>query len=98
MNVEELERKIGALMDAASRLTGPERVLKRIEIRNLENDIDGTATVDILDRLNRIELPDLQTIDRQIQAAKDATAAEARRAEAIGTAIGIIRTGLGLVL
>ncbi|MEQ8334524.1 hypothetical protein [Nisaea sp.] len=98
MNVEELERKIGELMDAASSLTGPERVLKRIEIRNLENDIDGLANADILDRLNRMELPHLETIDQKIQAAKDATAAEARRADAIGTAIGIIRTGLGLVL
>lgn len=98
MNIEELEAKISELMDAANGLTGPEKALKRIEIRNLENDIDGAVLDEIVQHLNRMALPDIQRIDVQIAAAKDATSAEAQRAEAIGVAIGILRTGLGLVL
>lgn len=98
MNIQELEAKIAQLMDAANGLTGPEKVLKRIEIRNLENDIDGAALDDITTRLNQIALPDLEKIDEKIAAAKNAMSAEAERAQAIGVALGILRTGLGLVL
>jgi len=97
MNIEELEAKISVLMNAANGLTGPERALLRIEIRNLQNDIDGAANQDILARLNAIKLPDLQKIDRQIEAARTATSENGRR-EAIDIALRVLRAGLGFVL
>lgn len=97
MNIEELDAKIAVLMNEANRLTGPERALLRIEIRNLQNDIDGASNQDILERLNAIKLPDLQKIDRQIEAAKTA-ASDAAKREAIGVALSVLRAGLGLVL
>lgn len=97
MTIEQLEARIAELMRAANGLTGPERVLLRIEIRNLENEIDGAANDDILRRLNEVVLPDLQKIDAQIDTAKRAVTEDAKR-EAISVALRIIRTGLGLVL
>ncbi|WP_420405438.1 hypothetical protein [Nisaea sp.] len=97
MTIEELEARISVLMNEANRLTGSERALLRIEIRNLQNEIDGAAIEDILERLNAIKLPDLQKIDRQIEAARTAASEEAKR-EAIGVALKVLRSGLGLVL
>ncbi|MBO6562451.1 MAG: hypothetical protein JJ959_18035 [Nisaea sp.] len=97
MNIEDLNAKITALMNEADRLTGPERALLRIEIRNLQNDIDGASNQDILKRLNAIKLPDLREIDQQIEAAKSA-ASDAAKREAIGVALKVLRVGLGFVL
>lgn len=97
MNIEELNAKISVLMNEANRLTGPERALLRIEIRNLQNDIDGASNQDILNRLGAVKLPDLREIDRQIEAAKTAASNEAKR-EAIGVALRVLRVGLGFVL
>jgi hypothetical protein len=97
MNIEDLYAKITVLMNEADRLTGPERTLLRIEIRNLQNDIDGASNHDVLKRLNAIKLPDLREIDRQIEAAKSA-ASDAAKREAIGVALKVLRVGLGFVL
>ncbi|WP_193181685.1 hypothetical protein [Nisaea sediminum] len=97
MNIEDLNAKITVLMNEADRLTGPERALLRIEIRNLQNDIDGASNQDILKRLNAVKFPDLREIDRQIEAARTA-ASDAAKREAIGVALKVLRVGLGFVL
>jgi hypothetical protein len=98
MTRDELNQKIAALESAASTLEEPDRTLTSVQINNLKNEIDGMALSDIADKMATITTPTIADMDAKIKAAKDATAAQSMRVDAINSVIGLIKKGVGLVL
>lgn len=98
MTRDELNQKIAALESAANTLQEPDRTLKTVEINTLKNQIDGMALSDIADKMATISTPTVAEMDKKIEAAKKATAAQNMRVDAINSVIGLIRKGVGLVL
>ena len=56
------------------------------------------ALSDIADKMATITTPTIADMDAKIKAAKDATAAQSMRVDAINSVIGLIKKGVGLVL
>ena len=98
MTRDELNQKIAALESAASTLKEPDRTLKSVEINTLKNQIDGMALSDIADKMATITTPTVAEMDKKIEAAKEATAAQNMRVDAINSVIGLIKKGVGLDL
>ena len=98
MTRDELNQKIAALESAAGTLEEPDRSLTSVEINNLKNQIDGMALADIAAKMATITTPTVAEMDAKIKAAKDATAAQNMRVNAINSVIGLIKKGIGLVL
>tara|TARA_E500000305_G_scaffold40145_1_gene30697 strand:- start:843 stop:1139 length:297 start_codon:yes stop_codon:yes gene_type:complete len=98
MTRDELNQKIAALESAASTLEEPDRTLTNVEINNLKNQIDGMSLSKIADKMATISTPTIADMDAKIKAAKDATAAQSMRVDAINSVIGLIKKGIGLVL
>ncbi len=98
MTRDELNQKIAALESAANTLQEPDRTLKSVEINTLKNQIDGMALSDIADKMATISTPTVAEMDKKIEAAKEATAAQNMRVDAINSVIGLIKKGVGLVL
>lgn len=98
MTRDELNQKIAALESAASTLKEPDRTLTSVKINNLKNEIDGMSLSDIADKMASISTPAIAEMDAKIKAAKDATAAQNMRVDAINSVLGLIQKGIGLAL
>ncbi|WP_323795169.1 hypothetical protein [Nisaea sp.] len=98
MTRDELNQKIASLESAAGSLDEPDRTLTTVKINNLKNEIDGMSLSDIADKMATIKTPTIADMDAKIKAAKDATAAQSMRVDAINSVIGLIKKGVGLVL
>lgn len=98
MTRDELNQKIAALESCASSLEEPDHTLTMVKINDLKNQIDGMSLSDIAEKMSAITLPKIAAMDAKIKAAKDATAAQSMRVGAINSVVGMIKTGLGLML
>ena len=98
MTKEQLQRKIQELTEAASGLTEPDKTFALGEVYQLKIKVEGMALVQLRQKLEQIELPSLQEMNEYIKAANDATKANQRRVDALNSAIGLLKTGLGIVL
>jgi len=98
MTRDELNQKIAALENAASTLKEPDRTLISVKINDLKNEIDGMSLSDIADKMASISTPAIAEMDAKIKAAKDATAAQNMRVDAINSVMGLIQKGIGLAL
>jgi uncharacterized coiled-coil DUF342 family protein len=98
MTREELDAKIRELTEAANSLDVAERDEQLDEIDMLKIRIAGMALAEITRKLDQIQLPDLQKMDSQIQAAKDATKAYQGRVDAFKIAMNVLKTGIGILI
>ncbi|MEO9904030.1 MULTISPECIES: hypothetical protein [Alphaproteobacteria] len=98
MTRDELNQKIAALESAAGSLEEPDRTLTTVKINDLKNEIDGMSLSEIAAKMATINTPTIADMDKKIAAAKDATAAQSMRVDAINSVIGLIKKGVGLVL
>lgn len=98
MTKDEILAKITELKEAAEGLDEPEKTFKLSDIDQLEIEVQGMAISDVADKMRTISLPALQDMDAAIQAARDATAAQAQRLAAFDKAYGFIKGALGILL
>lgn len=98
MTIDELKRMIAELKLAAASLAEPERTFKLQEVGRLEMKIESMALDDVAAKMAAISLPDQRQIDEQIAAAKQALKDHASRLAAIDTALGIVKTALGILI
>lgn len=98
MNAADLKTQLAELEKSVATLNDPEKTLKQVQIRNLQNQLDGMSLDDISKKLEEVPLPDLSEMDKQIKAAKDAEKAQADRVQALNSVFGIVTKAVGLVL
>lgn len=98
MTKEELLAHIEYLKKLATTLDEPDRTLKTVEIRTLENAVDGMSMQDIADKMGSIELPPLEEMDQKIEAARDAAEKEKAKIKTFETIINLVKPVLGLAL
>jgi len=98
MTREELDTKIQELTEAANGLEEPDRTFKLSDIDRLKIKLEGMALDELRQKMEQIQLPDLQKIDKQIAAAKDATKANQARVDGFNTAFAALKTAIGIVL
>jgi hypothetical protein len=98
MTKEELQDKIQDLIGAASGLAEPDKTFALGEVDRLKIKVEGMALADLRHKLEQIKLPDLQEIDTYITAAKDAASAHQLRVDALNSAIGLLKKGVGMLL
>lgn len=98
MTKEELQNKIQELTDAANGLEEPDKTFALSDVDKLKIELEVMALADVLQKLEQIQIPDLQEMDKHIKAAKDATNIATQRVYALNFAIKVLKTGLGIVL
>ncbi len=98
MTKEELQNKIQELTEAANGLEEPDKTFALSDVDRLKIEVEGMALAEILQKLEQIKIPDLQEMDKQIKAAKDANNSATKRVDALNFALKLLKTGLGIVL
>ena len=98
MTEEELQTKIEELTEAANGLTEPDKTFALGEVDQLKIKMEGMTLADLRQNLEQIQLPAIQEMNEYITAAKDTTRAYQQRVNALSSAIGLLRTGLRMLL
>jgi hypothetical protein len=98
MTKEELETKIQELTEVANGLEEPEKTFKLADINTLKITLEGMALEELRKKMDQIQLPDLQEIDKQIAVAKAATEAHNIRVDAFNVAFELLKKGLDIVI
>lgn len=98
MTPEDLNQRIAEMKTVAAALFEPDKTLQQIQIRNLQNQIDGMALAELAAHLEQIALPDLAKIDEMIKEAQDAQKAQEDRVNALNSVFSIVSKAVGLVL
>lgn len=98
MTKEELESKIAELKVSAEDFSEPERTFKLSKINQLEIELQGMALSDITDLMAAIELPEIESMEQQIQAARDATKEQSERVEAFNKAYDFLKGALEIAI
>jgi len=98
MTRKELDNKIRELTETADGLDEPDKTFKLNEVDRLKIEIEGMALQELRNKLEQIQLPDIEEMDEQIAAAKDATTAHKTRVDAFNAAIEILTAALNIAL
>ncbi|MDP7548524.1 MAG: hypothetical protein QGF20_14640 [Alphaproteobacteria bacterium] len=98
MTPEDIKTKITELETAAQGLGEPEKTFKLNDVAQLRIQLEGMALQDLVAKLNQMALPDIEEMDRKIADARKATEDQQFRVDAFNTALGFIKTAVGIIL
>ncbi len=98
MTEQELKARIADLKMLAETLEEPEKTLRLNEINMLKMEIEGMALDDLNSRLEKIKLADIQIMDAEIAAAKEAVSIQQKVIKAFDVGIKIVKTALDVAL
>lgn len=98
MTKEEILSKIAELEEAAKSMDEPDKTFKLSDIDQLKIELEGLAISDVAEKMRSISLPEIEQMDSNIAAAKDATAAHSQRVLAFNMAFEFIKGALGIII
>ncbi len=98
MTKEEIEAKIEELKESADDFEEPDRTFSLGKINQLEIELQGMALSEITALMASIELPEIESMEQQIQAASDATKEQSERVEAFNNAFDFLKGCLEIAL
>ncbi len=98
MTKEEIESKIEELKESADDFGEPERTFSLGKVNQLEIELQGMVLSEITALMGSIDLPEIESMEQQIQAANDATKEQSERVEAFKNAFDFLKGCLEIVL
>lgn len=98
MTKEKLIEEIELLKQAAEGLEEPQRTFNLVDVNNLQIKLEGMALDDVAQKMSAISLPDIESMQTDIQAALDATQSNDSRVAMFNKAFTFVKTALGVVI
>ncbi len=98
MDKQELINKIELLRQAAEQMDEPNRTFNLDDVSQLRIQFESMAISDIAEKMRSIYLPEIAEMNKNIQAANNATTNQSQRVEAFNNAYNFIKRAIGLVV